>query len=181
MATSGNYGSAAALSPARVTALPGIEHVVLGPLRGRPEADWDRAPAGKWTPAQIVEHLALAFDLCVQGFEPRLAGPPAPRRPKTLLQHVGTFFVFGLRWAPPVKSTRRATPAPRVVAADAERHFLAGLAAWRTLTEPLDAGRRQAVFLKHPRLGELNVDEWARFHVWHCHHHARQIVARLGR
>ena len=43
--------------------MPGINDlidIVLGPLAGKSDGDWYRAPAGKWNPAQIVEHLALA-------------------------------------------------------------------------------------------------------------------------
>ena len=39
-----------------------IPDLVLRPLAGRPEADWHRAPPGKWTPAQIVHHLAISVD-----------------------------------------------------------------------------------------------------------------------
>ena len=39
-----------------------IPDMVLGPLTGRPEADWHRAPPGKWTAAQIVHHLAISID-----------------------------------------------------------------------------------------------------------------------
>src|SRR5438034_769858 len=47
---------------ADVTRVADIPDLVLGPLAGRPEADWYRAPPGKWTPAQIVHHLAISID-----------------------------------------------------------------------------------------------------------------------
>ena len=181
MATVGNYGSDVRLSPERVMPLAGIEDVVLGPLRGVPLSHWQRAPSGKWTPAQIVEHLALAFELSVQGFQKRAAEPLGPRRRKTLVQRVATFLVFTVGRTPRVTATRKATPPPHVEAADAERHFHAALTSWRALSAGLDESRRSGMFIKHPRLGDLDVREWERFHVWHCHHHAEQIAARLAR
>ena len=39
-----------------------LPDVVLGPLAGRPEADWYKTPPGKWSPAQIVHHLAISLE-----------------------------------------------------------------------------------------------------------------------
>jgi hypothetical protein len=41
--------------------------------------------------------------------------------------------------------------------------------------------RSQDLFVKHPRLGDLTIPEWIRFHGIHVRHHARQIRARIGR
>jgi len=41
--------------------------------------------------------------------------------------------------------------------------------------------RRYDLFVKHPRLGDLTLEEWERFHVIHARHHAKQILARVGR
>ena len=40
--------------------------------------------------------------------------------------------------------------------------------------------RRHDLFVKHPRLGDLTLEEWMRFHVIHARHHARQIRDRLA-
>jgi len=154
--------------------------IALEPLTDRPAADWQKAPAGKWTPAQIIEHLALSFDLSARGFEQ--APPPRPRRARTLLEQVAAFLVFRLGWIPPgVESPRRATPATRIEASKAEQHLRAALARWATLASGPPGDRRPAGFVRHPRLGDLDFDEWLRFHAWHCRHHAKQIRRRLGR
>jgi hypothetical protein len=155
-----------------------MEAVVLGQLTGRPTSDWQQAPAGKWTPAQIVQHLALSFEMSARAFE--VATGARARRPHTTLERVACWLVFEVGWTPPVRAPRRTTPMARIEAADAERHFRDGLARWATLESRLAAGREQ-VFVKHPRLGELDLEEWLRFHDWHCRHHARQIRSRLTR
>jgi hypothetical protein len=161
-----------------VSRVADFEHVVLGPLAGRPEGDWQRAPTGKWTPAQIVEHLAISLERSARGFEKATGGQH--RRPPTPLERVACWLVFGIGWTPPgVRAARGTTPAARVEAADAERHFRDGLARWASL-ESRPVGRDSGTFVHHPRLGDLDLGEWLRFHQWHCRHHAKQIRRRLA-
>src|SRR5438094_681332 len=63
-----------------------IPDVVLGPLAGRSEADWHHAPPGKWTPAQIVHHLAISVDGSSRVFQERRAKTAMQRRPPLLRQ-----------------------------------------------------------------------------------------------
>jgi hypothetical protein len=155
--------------------------VVIGPMAGRPEAAWQQAPAGKWTPAQIVEHLALAVELSATTFATRRAKEPMTRRGTTLREKVGKVFTLGLGWFPPGrKAPPPTTPAPRVEPRAAEAHFRAALAAWAAVERDLLPARRHDLFVKHPRLGDLTLEEWARFHVVHARHHARQIRSRLA-
>src|SRR5213083_3287925 len=108
-----------------------LPDLVLGPLRGRADTEWERGPAGKWTPAQIVEHLALGLSLSAETFQKRRSHAPMSRRRRTAAEHVARFFIFGLRWFPPGrKAPERTTPSPHVSRASAEAHFLAGVELW---------------------------------------------------
>src|SRR6266702_4497579 len=100
----------------RAPACADLPQLVLGPLVGRPDADWHRAPPGKWSPLQIVQHLAIGIDGSARTF------------------------------------------------AALERELL--------------PARARDLFVKHPRLGDLTLPEWVRFHAAHCAHHAKQIRAR---
>ena len=155
--------------------------LVLGPLRGRTDSDWESGPEGKWTPAQIVEHLALGLNASAQKFQERRNHAPMERRPRTPAEKIARFCVFWLRWFPPGRrAPERTIPAlemPRVVA---EPHFLAGVAEWGRLERELLPRRGADLFVKHPRLGDLTLEEWMRFHLIHARHHARQIRARVG-
>lgn len=158
-----------------------LTRVVLGPLAGWPESSWQQAPPGKWTSAQIVEHLALALEMSAATFAARRAKESMARRRTTLKEMVGKFFTFVLGWFPPGrKAPERTTPAPRVDGPAAEAHFRAAVAAWDAVERELLPARRHNLFVKHPRLGDLTLEEWARFHVVHARHHARQIRARLA-
>jgi hypothetical protein len=161
-----------------VTELPSL---VLGPLRHRSDDDWQRAPAGKWTSAQIVEHLALGLTLSANTFQARRNHPPMNRRRRTPAEQVARFFIFGLQWFPPGrKAPERTLPPAQIDRAAAEAHFLAGIEAWDQVDRALLPERRSNLFVKHPRMGDLTIEEWMRFHVIHARHHARQIRARFA-
>lgn len=163
-----------------MSVLADLSTTVLGPLTGRPRESWQQAPAGKWTPAQIVEHLALAMDTSATTFTARRAKEPMARRGTTLLETLGRVFTFGLgRFPPGLRAPDRTTPPPQVDGPAAEAHFHSALAAWAAMERELLPARRHDLFVKHPRLGDLTIEEWARFHVVHARHHARQIRARL--
>ncbi len=155
--------------------------LVLGPLRGRADSEWEHGPPGKWTPAQIVEHLALGLNLSAATFQARRNHAPMKRRLRTPAEQIARLFIFGLRWFPPGrKAPERTTPPAQIDRATAEAHFLAGVEAWDQVDRALLPERRADLFVKHPRMGDLNVEEWMRFHVIHARHHAKQIRDRVG-
>ncbi|HEY6852859.1 MAG TPA: DinB family protein [Gemmatimonadales bacterium] len=158
-----------------------IAERILGPLAGRPDAAWYRAPAGKWSPAQIVEHLAISMVGSAELFERRRAHDPMTRRPRTLFERVGGWFVMAVGFYPQgFRAPEGTIPAPNVTRGAAEAKFRAGLAHWEELPRLLLPARRYDLFVKHPRFGDLTVEEWMRFHVVHARHHEKQIHARLA-
>jgi len=158
-----------------------IPDVVLGPLAGRPEADWYRAPAGKWTPAQIVHHLAISIDGSGRLFEERRAKPPMRRRPRSMRQRLGHVLYLDIGWIPSGRPAPEATrPAEAPGAGAVERQLRDGVARFITLARELLPARRNDLFVKHPAFGDLTLPEWLGFHIRHCAHHAKQIRALLA-
>jgi hypothetical protein len=161
---------------------PHLPDLVFGPLTGRPEADWHRAPPGKWTPAQIAEHLTKGLDRSSRRFEEQRAKPPMRRRPRTWLGFFAYHSVIGLSWFPSGFTAPDGTqPADRPAPAAVQRTFRDAHARFLELQRTLLPARRHDLFVKHPVLGDLTLDEWMRFHTVHCRHHARQIRERLLR
>src|SRR3989442_9592446 len=78
----------------RTTAFADLPQLVLGPLAGRPDADWHRAPPGKWSPAQIVQHLAIGIDGSARTFDSRRAHAPMRRRPRTVREWLGHLAIL---------------------------------------------------------------------------------------
>ena len=154
---------------------------MLAPLARRSDADWQRAPAGKWTSAQIVEHLAIGITWSAQKFEERRDRAPMARRPRRLIERLASVSILGLGWYPQgFQAPEGTVPAAVVTRAAAEAHFREGIAKWAALERDLLPRRPHDLFVKHPRLGDLTMAEWLRFHVVHARHHASQIKQRSG-
>lgn len=164
-----------------MTTLAELAAIVLGPLEGRSDAECERAPEGKWTPAQIVEHLAIGMTGSAERFEQRRAHAPMTRRRRRLIERIASLSILRLRWYPQgFKAPEGTRPAASVTRAAAEAHFRGGIAKWEGLQRELLPIRRHDLFVKHPRLGDLTMEEWMRFHVIHARHHAPQIKSRLA-
>lgn len=158
-----------------------LPDIVLGPLKDRPDADWYRAPPGRWTSAQIVEHLALGLEWSAVGFEDRRARDPMVRRPLRLGERLAKVLIMDLGFFPPLmRAPERSAPAERVERGAAEMHFRRGVERIEEVARLLLPARARDLFVKHPRMGDLTLSEWMEFHVRHARHHARQIRQRLA-
>jgi hypothetical protein len=141
-----------------------------------------QAPAGKWSAAQILEHLFLTYKNTNRGIAKCLERAAPLATPATLKQRLAAVIVVSLRYLPegrqaPERVTPRGMPAEEVQQAiapelqrmgsgldDCERRF----------------GARTKI-MDHPFLGPLTADEWRKFHWVHGRHHARQIRERMGK
>src|SRR2546426_717635 len=113
----------------RTTAFADLPQLVLGPLAGRPDADWHRAPPGKWSPAQIVQHLAIGIDGSARTFESRRAHAPMRRRPRTVRERLAYLVILQLGWYPTgFQSPAAVRPAERPARAAVARQVPGGLA-----------------------------------------------------
>lgn len=160
--------------------LSSLESVVLDPLQDVSTSDWTTAREGKWSIAQIVEHLAIAFDLVATGFA-ALPEDNSKEREATPAQAVLRHTLLGSGDLPegmraPDISHPSDDPDPELVVA----RFRMGIEQTRTLVEDWSEERQVSTFLRHPILGDLNLPEWVRFHFVHCTLHARQIEKRLA-
>lgn len=157
-----------------------LPEVVLGPLSGRPDAHWHHAPAGKWSPAQIVHHLAISVDWSSRKFEERRDRDPMTPRPRRPVEWLSRVVILGLRWMPTgFRAAQGTWPDSRPDTAAVERQFREGIGRFLVLETVLLPARGRDLVVRHPRMGDLTFEEWQRFHVLHCHHHARQIRERL--
>jgi hypothetical protein len=144
--------------------------------------DLAKAPAEKWSAAQILEHLFLTYKYTNRGLEKCLEqGTPSATR-ATLRDRFATVLVVNFGYLPngrkaPDRSVPRGMSPEEVQPAitselermvsdldDCERKF----------------GRRTKI-LDHPVLGPLTAEEWRKFHWIHGRHHARQIRERIAR
>lgn len=156
-----------------------LEPMVLHPIHGLAEPGWHRAPNGKWSIAQIVQHLAIGIDLVGHAFEELSGEDEMARRSKpyqSALRHltlgVGK-YPGTLKALPDAKPD--AKPDPELVAAQ----FRMGVEHYKTLAAEWSTDKQTTRFVPHPVLGDLNFPEWVRFHYLHCRHHASEIGHRV--
>lgn len=156
-----------------------LEPMVLHPVRGLPEEHWHRAPDGKWTIAQILEHLAVSVDVVATMFLEIEDDVPMQRHSKphqAVLRHL----MLGAGQVPGgLKSPVSVVPSPRPDPELVRAEFRMGVEMLRELVEDWPEERQAGTFVAHPLLGDLNLPEWVRFHYLHCRHHGGQIRERL--
>jgi hypothetical protein len=136
-------------------------------------------PAGKWSIAEILDHLGRTYSGTVRGAERALdAGRPLARQP-SLRERMLVLLVVEAGYFPSGRKAPRVAEPIGVAAADA-------LAIARDHLQRMDDVLERAAlkfgsnvgFLDHPVLGPLSIRQWRRFHWIHTCHHLRQIMAR---
>src|SRR5271157_2897924 len=150
-------------------------------IRGVSPNRMAQAPPGKWSAAQILEHLYLTYKGTNRGVEQCLEQDAPLATQSTFKQRIAK-LVVDLGYMPggrpaPERSTPRGMPPEEVeqaVAPELEK-MASGLD---------DCERRFGAATKivdHPFLGPLTAGEWRKFHWVHGRHHARQIRERMGK
>jgi hypothetical protein len=137
---------------------------------------------GRWSIAEIIEHLDRTYTGTVKGLE-RCLDAGTPRVSATSARtRLRRFFVVTLGWFPTgIQAPRHVLPAgemPLSALTGRIRSHLADMdAVLVRTTERFGAGP----VLDHPILGPFTADDWTRFHRVHTRHHCRQIDERRRR
>ena len=144
--------------------------------QGWTEDEWHRALPGKWTVAQILEHLLLTYTGTTKGLRRVINAGKVPQRTTTLPTRARKFLVTRFGYMPRGRSAFAQIMPNNGLSTDGMRHFYDALVAMDATL--YDAERRfgkRAMLLDHPFLGPLRAQEWRLFHRTHSRHHLRQI------
>ncbi len=136
--------------------------------------------AGRWSPADIIEHLALSYAGTARSMRKALEKDRPIGHPPTLRHRLAQLIVVSLGYFPRAEApegTRPAGLAPST-ALTAFRNNLVEMDA--AITECERRFGPRAIVADHPILGGLTASGWRRFHLQHARHHAKQIQARLA-
>ncbi|HLX86682.1 MAG TPA: DinB family protein [Terriglobales bacterium] len=136
---------------------------------------------GKWTPAQIIEHLLLTYKGTNAGLAKCLAADAPLARQITVKDRVGILLVVDLGYLPNGrKAPERTTPRglPFQEARTATFSELEKMASGLDQCESRFGARTR--ILDHPILGPLTANQWRKFHLVHGRHHALQIRERMN-
>lgn len=154
-----------------------LQDAINSATRGMDAAALTRRPEGKWSAAQILEHLYLTYAGSVKGFERCLQEGRPLARTVTLKERVAILLVTGLGYFPegrkaPDRTVPRDMPAEEVVRATGEK-----LAAMDDLITQCETRFGHSTrILDHPVLGPLTARQWRKFHLVHAQHHMKQII-----
>ena len=146
-------------------------------IDGMTAEDLARHPEGKWSSAEILDHLNLTYRGTVKNCERCLAagksGASSDRNSKRWQRRV----VIWLGYLPsgrksPEPALPRGTPIPQLTT-----EIFENIARMDNVIAACDAqfGRGKSI-AEHPILGPLTASEWRKFHWVHGRHHARQIT-----
>ncbi len=159
-----------------------LQDAIASASRGISGEELTRHPEGKWSTAEVLEHLYLTYTGTTKGCERCLQeGKPLARTP-TLRDRISTTVVTGIGFMPsgrkaPERSTPRGMPPQEVVNA-----IGAMLVAMDQAIARCEArfGKRTKL-MDHPILGPLTARQWRKFHWVHGRHHVKQIWRLRGK
>lgn len=164
----------AKLSPPLASALLAIRASTEGMSDG--QLVWH--PEGKWSSAEILEHLSLAYLRTTDRMETLLQGELPEVRRRTFKEWLGGMIVLKLGRIPAGRKAPEGI-VPRGMGPDAVKSAVAEKLC--QMDQVIDRceerfGGKNNV-LVHPILGPLSAPQWRRFHCVHTLHHMKQIQA----
>ena len=158
-----------------------LQRILQGAIAKASSIPAQPVASGKWTSAQILEHLFLTYKNTTRGLRRCLEKGIATFPPPTVRQRIGVVVVLGFGYLPGgAKSPERAVP--KGLPAEQVKHDvlteLEGMGIALEECERIFGARTK--LLDHPFLGSFSSRQWGRFHLVHGRHHARQIRERGG-
>src|SRR5215471_19769598 len=141
------------------------------------DVQWHRALPGKWTNAQIFEHLLLTYTGTTKGLHRAMESGRVTEAKSTLAHRVRKYIVTRLGQMPGRRTAFKQILPQDGIGPESMRRFYDALVAMNSTLN--DAERRfgnGTPLLDHPFLGPLNAKEWRRFHRTHTRHHLKQIA-----
>ena len=159
-----------------------IHEIVTKATAGMTPEQLAQPPApGKWSVAEILEHLMLTYTGTAKGMQRCLdEGHPLVTR-QSLKQRVLSHLISRLGYFPqgrtaPKQVTPRGEPVTEILP-----KIHASLLAMDAAMDAVEQRFGRGKVLDHPILGALTPDQWRGFHAAHAHHHVKQIVAIRAR
>jgi len=156
-----------------------LHAAIASATRGMTAEQFTQHPEGKWSAAEVLEHLYYTYTATIKGMELCLeAGKPQARTP-TLKERLQIFWVIEAGLFPQGRTAPERTRPRGLFPADVFQQIGPTISAMDDVIAQCEArfGKRTLV-RDHPILGPLTCRQWRKFHWVHGRHHMKQI-ARL--
>jgi hypothetical protein len=153
-----------------------LQEAIASATRGMSAEDLRRHPEGKWSTAEVLEHLYLSYSGTTKAFERCLQADKPLARAPLLKDRMKTFVVTGLGHMPEGRKAPERTQPRGMQSDEVTREIGPRISAMDAVIAQCEArfGERTRV-LDHPILGPLTARQWRKFHWVHGRHHLKQI------
>ncbi len=162
-----------------------VRQAIESAVAGMGSEQLDRHPRqGKWSPAEVLEHLSRTYSGTVKTMQRALESGKADVRPATVKQSVATALVVGIGHMPKGRAAPESTVPKGVAAEQIVADIRANLGAMEQTIAECEKCFGAGKIAMHPILGPLTAAQWRKFHWVHTRHHMRQIEAmkrQMGR
>jgi len=161
------------MHPLLQEALKEIEAATAGMTEGQLKYH----PEGKWCAAEILEHLALAFELTSKGCEKALAAGKNLGGEPSMKERLIQTIVVDLKYIPTGrKAPAITTPSGQTTGLAVVERIRKGLVTMdQKLAECREKLGTTGRLLNHPVLGPFTNEQWCTFHYVHTKHHMKQV------
>jgi Protein of unknown function (DUF1569) len=134
-------------------------------------------PHAKWSTAQILEHLSLAFSSTSKVMERGVQEGGTGRRKPTLREWLVTLAVVRVGYFPTGRQAPEWTRPRGLVPANAIENIRSTLVAMDAKIAAAEEKLGSGVVGVHPIIGPLTASQWRKFHWEHTRHHMKQVRA----
>ena len=131
----------------------------------------------KWSTAQILEHLSLAFSSTSKAMERAVQQGGANARPPTLREWLVTLIVVKIGYFPTGRQAPEWTRPRGLDPAKAVETIRASLAEMDLKITETQGKLGSGIVAVHPIIGPLTANQWRKFHWEHTRHHMKQVRA----
>jgi hypothetical protein len=153
-----------------------LHSAISSAMDGMSTDELSHRPHGKWSAAEILEHLNLTYVGTIKNLERRLSEGKPTSSTDRAKERWSRIVVTRLGYMPSGrKSPERAMPrgaAPDQIAME----VLQNVVRMDEVLSQCEARFPGKPIADHPALGPLTAAEWRGFHLTHGCHHAKQIV-----
>jgi hypothetical protein len=135
-------------------------------------------PSGKWSAAEILEHLNLTYTGTIKNLERCLRGQSQASADRSKMRWARV-VVTRLGFFPPGRTAPEGVRPRGMAAPQVRSEIMSNLSRMDALISQCEAHFPEGKpIADHPILGPLTANEWRGFHLAHGKHHARQIRTR---
>lgn len=134
-------------------------------------------PHGKWSAAQVLEHLSLAFSSTSKAMERVAQQGRADVKKPSLREWLATLIVVKIGYFPTGRQAPEWTRPRGLDSGKSVENIRAALLEMDEKIASAEGKLGRGIVAVHPVIGPLTAKQWRKFHWEHTRHHMKQVRA----